>query len=196
MSKQQARARLTHQRALQEAGTEFARHGFADASLLRIAQRMNLTKGALYGHFNSKAEIAAALVALLDELLPHPGDPPTDPHPDPMADPMADLQELALTVARAVESDIQINAALRLTVDDALDNDRTPPFLEELHRRALELQKSRTPTHPAQPAVLADLLVIVLVGAYYTAPTLQRSGMSTRVQAIWDALTPHPSPTP
>lgn len=100
---------------------------------------------------------------------------------------MADLQELALTVARAVESDIQINAALRLTVDAALDSDRTPPFLEELHRRALQLLEAAGQT---EPAALADLLIVVLVGAYYTAPTLQRSGMSTRVQAIWDALAP------
>ncbi|MFF3601645.1 TetR family transcriptional regulator [Kitasatospora indigofera] len=190
MSKQQARARQTYQLALDAAGTEFARHGFADASLLRMAQRMNLTKGALYGHFSSKGEIAAALVALLDELLPHPGTPPTP------TDPLTQLRDIALTVARAVETDIQINAALRLAVDGALTGEAAPPFLEELRRHATQLLETSPPAPPAQPAVLADLLVVVLVGAYYTAPTLQRSGLSTRVQAIWDALAPHPPRTP
>ncbi len=184
-NKKQARSQRTYQLALESAAVEFARYGFADASLLRMADRMNLTKGALYGHFRSKEEIASSLVAMLDGVLEKLA---------ARSAPAGGVRELRLlsgSVADAIESDVRISAALRLAFDGAQRNEETPEFLTSLRRHALELlAASEEPDERTR--VLADLLIVVLVGAYYTAPAPERAGMSARVQDMWDLLAPAP----
>ncbi len=76
----QARALRTYDRVLDAAAYEFARYGYTNANLQNIADRIRLTKGALYGHFANKEELAAALdhhlSATLGYCSPRPGHRP------------------------------------------------------------------------------------------------------------------------
>lgn len=56
----------TRQRILESAYRVFASHGFAGATLDRIADDAGLTKGAIYWHFSSKNEL---FLALLEQRL-------------------------------------------------------------------------------------------------------------------------------
>lgn len=56
-------AEKTHQAILASAKTDFLRHGFAGASLRRIAADAGLTTGALYRHFRDKDALFEAVVA-------------------------------------------------------------------------------------------------------------------------------------
>ncbi|WP_406428061.1 TetR family transcriptional regulator [Streptomyces sp. NBC_00147] len=131
----QARSRVTYARILDAAATEFARHGYANASLQEIALRTGLTKGALYGHFASKEQLAETLVRRLDVKPPDP-----QPTADPLnASALGQLRDLTCDFATRIETDIQVNAAVRLAVDAAQKPDARSESLHHIAGRALEL---------------------------------------------------------
>ncbi len=66
MSRQQERARRTRSAIVRSAAAEFAKRGYAAASLSSILENSNATKGAMYFHFTSKEDLARAV---LDEGL-------------------------------------------------------------------------------------------------------------------------------
>lgn len=67
---QQERARRTRAAIVEAAATEFARRGYAAASVNTILEGSNATKGAMYFHFQSKEDLArAVLSAALNEYV-------------------------------------------------------------------------------------------------------------------------------
>lgn len=62
MAGQQERARRTRAAIVESAAAEFAKSGYAAASLNRILERSNATKGAMYFHFGSKEDLARAVL--------------------------------------------------------------------------------------------------------------------------------------
>lgn len=186
----QSRSRRTHEQILESAAAEFARHGYQDANLQRVADRIGVTKGAVYGHFDSKEGLASALVERLGEVLQSATDGPGAQD----APALEELRRFTSALAERIESDVRINAALRLAVDRAQAEAEPPGFLADIRRRALEVLDSdwppdgRTPSLPSGP--LADLAVAMLVGAYYTAPSTDRHGLSARVRDMWEVLVP------
>jgi AcrR family transcriptional regulator len=63
----QERAVRTREAALAAAGEVFAARGFAGTNLSDVYGSVGVTKGGLYGHFASKEDLAAAVVALEEE---------------------------------------------------------------------------------------------------------------------------------
>lgn len=64
--KKQDRAIRTRERLLESAGEEFDKNGYLATRLADISARAGVTRGSLYFHFDSKADIAEALV--IDKL--------------------------------------------------------------------------------------------------------------------------------
>ncbi|MCW2880619.1 MAG: putative transcriptional regulator, TetR family [Sphaerisporangium sp.] len=64
-------------KVLAAAGDEFTERGFRDAKIDRIAERAELTRGAVYSNFPGKRALYFAVLADLAERPPEP------PHPDP-----------------------------------------------------------------------------------------------------------------
>jgi AcrR family transcriptional regulator len=63
----------TIEKILKSAGDEFLRHGYAGASLRKIAATAGLTTGALYRHYADKAALYRALVEpVYHEILDYP----------------------------------------------------------------------------------------------------------------------------
>jgi AcrR family transcriptional regulator len=58
----QERARQTRRLILLAAAEEFATNGFRSTSLVHVAQRAGITKGAIYHHFGNKENLAASVV--------------------------------------------------------------------------------------------------------------------------------------
>ena len=67
MARQQERARRTRAAIISSAAVEFGRSGYAAASLNRILSGSNATKGALYFHFDSKEDLARAVIEVARE---------------------------------------------------------------------------------------------------------------------------------
>ncbi|MEU6219504.1 TetR/AcrR family transcriptional regulator [Streptomyces sp. NPDC047022] len=183
----QARSLRTHELVLDAAAAEFVRHGYPRANLQHVAARTGLTKGALYGHFASKEHLARALTEHLDtvmaEILAR--------HPATDLPARERLRALCRALAERVESDLRFNAALRLVLDEAPAAPEPPRLLADLRALAAEVVDSAEAGGVLESAVpspaLADLATVILVGAYYTAPDLERRGLAERVSDLWDA---------
>lgn len=65
----QERAHETRARILAGAAASFAEHGFAGATVADILARSGVTKGALYFHFETKEEVADAVLAAHGEWM-------------------------------------------------------------------------------------------------------------------------------
>ncbi|MEO7018131.1 MAG: TetR family transcriptional regulator, partial [Leifsonia sp.] len=65
---QQARAQRTRNTIIVGAATAFDRQGYSTASIADIASAAGVTKGALYFHFQSKDDIARAVIQRQHEL--------------------------------------------------------------------------------------------------------------------------------
>ena len=63
----QARARATREAILDAAAQEFSRHGYSAASLSGVVDRSGVTKGALYFHFESKQDMALAIIVEMEQ---------------------------------------------------------------------------------------------------------------------------------
>ncbi|MCZ0988417.1 TetR family transcriptional regulator [Streptomyces diastatochromogenes] len=172
----QDRARRTHELLLDSAAAEFVLHGFAGTNLSDVAARSRVTKGALYGHFDSKAELAEELTRGFEEewakLLASAG---------------SSLRELTVGLARRMDEDVRFAAGLRLTADAARVSRQEPVPLGELRVRLLELirdaQREGRIDAGHRPEVLARFVVAVLMGEHAT----RWSGVE-EVGELWDLV--------
>ncbi|MDT7846353.1 TetR/AcrR family transcriptional regulator [Streptomyces justiciae] len=178
----QARSLRTHELVLDAAAAEFVRHGYPRANLQHVAARTGLTKGALYAHFASKEHLARALTEHLDQVV----DELLARHKDADLPANEQLRALCCALAERVESDVRFNAALRLVMDEAQSAPEPPRLPADL--RALAAEGDDGLTEPLSSESLADLAVVILVGAYYTAPDPERRGLAERVRGLWDAV--------
>jgi AcrR family transcriptional regulator len=188
----QARALRTYDRVLDAAAAEFSQHGYPRTNLETVVARTGLTKGALYGHFASKQQLAAALTEHLetvtDTLITH------HRTADPTTTPLAQLVTLNCTLAERIQSDIRLRAALRLTTEQAQATHAPSHFLDTLEQATRHLihqarhQGQLDPGLPTQP--LADLSLAVLLGAYHSTPDPDFTDLHRRVRGMWDVLIP------
>jgi AcrR family transcriptional regulator len=125
------RSIITREKLLDAAAADFARLGYASTNLEQVASRLQLTKGAIYGHFPSKAAVAAELGRRFESVITEACEqvarqqsPPTER-----------IHALADSVQAAIESSVQIEAGLRITVDQARAARAPAPALVELHAR-------------------------------------------------------------
>lgn len=184
----QARALRTYDRVLDAAAHEFARFGYTNANLQNIADRIGLTKGALYGHFSNKEDLAAALTEHLAAQVQEQFDKAMAP-----SGPALDrLRALLSALAELFEGDARAHAALRLVLETAQAADRPAPLLDRaryvvlLLVREVQREGDWDASFPSEP--LTDLIVTAFVGAYWAGPAGDRSGMVGRVAAMWLVL--------
>jgi AcrR family transcriptional regulator len=200
MTGKQARSRLTYERVLDAAAEEFARQGYPNTNLQRVAERTGLTKGALYGHFPSKEKLARALVEQFDaalSTLDHDrtgGDEGAHASGGPDGTALGKLRSLTFSLADRLENDIRTAAALRLVMDRAQRTGEPPTMLSRLRAHAVELvleAQREWDVDPELPAErVANLLLAVLFGAHCAAPVVNWTKLPDRVREMWDLLDP------
>ncbi|MEV8037696.1 helix-turn-helix domain-containing protein [Streptomyces sp. NPDC086182] len=163
----QDRAQRTRERILDAAAEEFATHGHEGTTLQAVADRVGMTKGAVYGHFTSKQAVAAALEAYGALAL-------SALHPDSRApDPVDTLRRLVGEFGARLQSDIRLRAALRLHASHPAA--QPPTVLSDLLRhtsetvRAAQEEGAAAADHP--PHLIAGcLLTLACAGAGAAAP--------------------------
>ncbi|GAA3879297.1 TetR/AcrR family transcriptional regulator [Streptomyces lacrimifluminis] len=184
----QARALRTYDRVLDAAAEEFARYGYANTNLQRIADRIGLTKGALYGHFTNKEELATALT---DQLADTTGTLLDDAR-KPSAPARDRLRALVLALGRLFQTDTRALAALRLEAEAAWAGAVPIPLLVHTHEVVLQLvddtQREENLNSALQPRPLADLIVATVFGIVWTRYGARRGEPVDLVDAMWNAL--------
>lgn len=190
MVRKQARSLQTYERVLDAAAAEFARCGYAETNLQHVAARIGLTKGALYGHFASKEELAGALVEHLARTVRDLAAQDVAPG-SPAFDRLRSLTEL---LARGASLDVRIGAALRLVSDEIRAGNPPPDALTGLRLHTAALVRVAQADGDIQPLLsplaVAELLLAVVFGAHCTTSGAGPGEVPQRVRQMWEILEP------
>ncbi|KUN00468.1 hypothetical protein AQI95_34815 [Streptomyces yokosukanensis] len=184
----QARSERTRRKLIQAGARQFNEHGYASATLGRIAADTGLTKGALYFHFASKEVLADAVQqegsARLVEFLRR--------REESGAPPVQVLIDMTHWLSRALREDPMVGAGLRIAHECA---DREPPvtdFYRAWDREVLRLLRRAGEADALRAAGrgegAATLLWAMVCGLAAVAKALPAEELNQRLAASWDLL--------
>lgn len=180
----QERAVRTRARVLDAAAEEFATRGYMGTTLLGVVQRTGMTKGALYGHFSSKEDLATALIEEAgDELVERAAQCAGNG-----ATALDALRENVLDLARHLREDASARSALRLAME-VPHLDRHGLGLVErirllLTRAVTEAQADRRAIGRCSPETIARLLMSAFLGIPHPIPR-DEADASSRFNDLW-----------
>ncbi|MFE7835514.1 TetR family transcriptional regulator [Streptomyces sp. NPDC057474] len=183
MAKQE-RASRTHERFLDASAEEFSRYGYTGANLQRIAAHVGMTKGALYAHFPSKDALATVFTSSFDrvghELLQEIGE--GDP-------PLTSLRHVTVGFVCRMQSDLRFRAGLRLAFEEACTRGCAPAVITDLSvalaRLVGDAQERDELTTLQRPELISSLVVALMCGMYYTAPSDGLGDGAEQVGQFW-----------
>jgi AcrR family transcriptional regulator len=158
-------ARQTRQRILDTAGRLFAEQGYEGTTLQQIADRMGVTKAAVYYYFHTKAEIFSAIVVpefkAMNELL------------DAAETKRSRAERTRLVIAGLVEmlvaqrdalGILQANPAISVHVDAEIAS------FDQMRDRAIRVLFGDDPTPDQRAALYVTTAVAVVVPALADLP--------------------------
>lgn len=187
----QERAVRTRERLLAAAAEEFSAYGYQGTTLLDVVRRTGMSKGALYGHFSSKEELAATLIAeagdaLIARAAEGAGHGSTPQHA---------LRETILDLTRYLHRDALARSALRLAVE-APHLDRHALGLVEriclpLTSAVAQAQADARSMTRHPPEVIARILVSVFLEVPYPMPR-DDADATRRFYDLWEAVSKPP----
>ncbi|WP_225096901.1 TetR/AcrR family transcriptional regulator [Streptomyces sp. CoH27] len=183
----QDRARLTRERVLTAAAEVFAAQGYSRATLSAVAERIGMTKGALYGHFPSKKSLAGALI---DESRRTWVSLRTE-YDIPSTDAGGVLEGVVAGLAGRLQSDVRLRAAVRLASDCPVLARALGDVLAEVHNALAELVRraQRDGGFPAHsPRLVASLLLIVMCGLLHAPAGCAEERGGPGAERLWRLL--------
>ncbi|MBT2207464.1 MULTISPECIES: ScbR family autoregulator-binding transcription factor [Actinomadura] len=183
---QQQRAIRTRQVILSAAAKVFEERGYTAARLGEIIERANVTKGAVYFHFQSKAELALAVMDEQRRFVP-----PSAPRPSPLQDTI----DLTHRVARDLQENVVLRAAVRLVIEQGSFTMPNPSAYLMWVRSLRGLLDAARENGDLRPEVdlddVADLVVGALTGIQLMDQVLTgRSLFTLKITNLWRYLLP------
>ncbi|MFE2938503.1 ScbR family autoregulator-binding transcription factor [Streptomyces sp. NPDC059255] len=182
----QERSIRTRALLLAAAGEVFYEHGYAATTLKTIYERTGSTKGRLYHHFDSKADLA---IALLTEQVPMATVPPQE----------SKIQELIDTGFHFVDlmlNNSLIRGSVRLSTDGGLPQEinAAPTFhqwAQHVEQVLTQAQKSGQMLPGATPSEVAKTLIGSFVGIQLMSKaTDDRTSLPVRLSELWKVTLP------
>lgn len=185
----QERARATRERIVRGAAETFDRDGFASSSLADIAAASGVTKGALYFHFASKDDIAAAVIEA-EHAIASASARVTIAE---TASPLECAVILSADLARRLQSDPIVRAGIRLTTESSSSeiSVREPyedwlETFETVARAAVAAGELRPDVDPVQ---LARFIIPSYTGMQLVSEVFSgRADLPARVREMWGYL--------
>ncbi|MEV0125300.1 ScbR family autoregulator-binding transcription factor [Streptomyces sp. NPDC050703] len=187
----QERAIQTRRTILHAAASVFADTGFPAVTIKDVADKAEMTKGAVYFHFANKEAIAAAVA---DEFYRRLNEIIAPVLEDDQSSP-ATVVNVLLAVARGFRDDDYIKAGSRLQIERPYIKSEMPiPYVgfTDLLTELLEScrKAGNLPDH-VDPGALARVLRAALFGAQHISwVQADRQDVVDRVQEIIDAILP------
>jgi AcrR family transcriptional regulator len=174
-----------------DAGAEvFEAHGFAATNLQVVIDRTGLTKGALYGHFSSKAALATAVIDSFESSwreMTAGARHSTRPA-------LQTLNWLVLELTRRMADDIRFMAGLRLTIEAARPARTEESHLAELHGliTALVSLAQEQGDIPAghRPELIGRLLIALVLGTRESCFGIGCDDAASLLRSMWDTVLP------
>ncbi|MFI8517110.1 ScbR family autoregulator-binding transcription factor [Streptomyces sp. NPDC085481] len=169
----QDRAIRTRQAILEAAAAVFDERGYEAAKLSDILELAQVTKGALYFHFDSKEDLAHAVIDAQVSVVP------TAP---PQISKVQEFVDVGMVFAHQLTRDRVLRGSVRLTLDQGgHELNRSGPYREwtEIGRRLLDAAKEAGELLPhADPAEVAPLFVGAYAGLNLMTHALEGDRMS------------------
>ncbi|MGW5775059.1 ScbR family autoregulator-binding transcription factor [Streptomyces sp. NPDC003863] len=185
----QERARRTKVHILQSAAELFAERGYATVTLQDVAERAEMTKGAVYFHYTNKEALAVAVVQEHYARWPEILDGAEGDHEAPFDRLTAVLD----TVTRAFARDIVVQAGARLQIERALIDAELPePYVgweDYLSRLIGEAKDAGQLRAGVEPRAAARVLVSAFFGMQHISDVLSgRKDLTERHQELQTVL--------
>ncbi|OLR89529.1 ScbR family autoregulator-binding transcription factor [Actinokineospora bangkokensis] len=186
MAKQE-RAERTRTAILDAAAEAFEEHGFAGARLSDILARASVTKGALYFHFQSKEEIARAIIDEQFTIWPVP-----DPADNAGVQGFIDLTH---EMARRLQGDVRIRASIRLVIEYGTFTDPATTayqgWISTGERFLGHAQDKGDVRAEVSPRDVATYIIGSFTGVQVSSEVLSgRTDLSDRVTTMWRIILP------
>ncbi|MEU5279437.1 ScbR family autoregulator-binding transcription factor [Streptomyces asoensis] len=187
----QERAGRTRRQLLNAAATAFAEKGFPSVTLQDIADRAEVTKGAVYFHFTNKEAVAVAVTEEFYTQLPAIAESVTAR----LLPPLDAVAELLLQTAVALRDNPVMQAGARLQIErNLVDADMPTPFSEFTHLITELLAQAR---HEGTLRTTTDIasMARVIVAAFFGSQHISwvqhnRADLTERVREIIDVTLP------
>jgi AcrR family transcriptional regulator len=175
-------------KVLAAARDEFARRGFRDAKVDVIAERAELTRGAVYSNFPGKRALYFAVLADLAERAPRPATPPPDPSASDVLAAFARAWVARLPLATDSDSD-DARLARDLLPEILADEHTRRPFAQLMRVNAILLGLALERRHPGRRLVrVAEAALTTLHGASQLAAAAPGFGEPFHVVTACAAL--------
>ncbi|MBT2502080.1 ScbR family autoregulator-binding transcription factor [Curtobacterium sp. ISL-83] len=185
----QQRAVVTRAAIIEAAAAEFDERGYLGASVDAVAERAGLTKGAVYFHFASKAELAGAVIARQHEVARGYAEDATARGTTPLESMMWMAQGLATQMIH----EVVVSAGIRLSTDSAsVDVDRQNPYEDWIVIATATMQRAieAGEVDPSwDPALIARVVIPAYTGVQTMSDVLaNRSDLYERLRELWTVL--------
>ncbi|MFJ7155292.1 ScbR family autoregulator-binding transcription factor [Streptomyces sp. NPDC101118] len=181
----QDRAVRTRQAILEAAATVFEERGYDAAKLTDIVKIAQVTKGALYFHFDSKEDLAQAVI----DAQVH-----VEPTHTPQDFKAQEFVDVGMIFSYRLKHDILMRGSARLTLDQTGRSlARSGPFHGwiDLNSGILAEAKERGELLPhVDPVATARLVVGAYAGINLMSQTLQGSDLDEQVSTLYTLLMP------
>ncbi|WP_367044722.1 ScbR family autoregulator-binding transcription factor [Streptomyces sp. Je 1-332] len=182
----QERAEQTHRVLIHAAAEVFDEFGYAGASISRILKRAGVTAGALYFHFDSKEDLARAVM---------------NSQPDSLVPLLAvrglqRLIDLTLVWSWQLQSDPLLRAGVRLTNEQTSMNGplNAEPYekFRGILTSCLEEARDDGELQPGiEPVLVAEFVLAACTGMQmYSNVASGRADLPQRTQQMWNLLLP------
>ncbi|MGW0043439.1 ScbR family autoregulator-binding transcription factor [Rhodococcus sp. NPDC003348] len=189
MARQQERARRTRAAIVEAAAVEFARRGYAAASVNTILEGSHATKGAMYFHFESKEDLArAVLTAALEKYTES-----TDRWRRVDADPFQVLRAIIVELADRFAAEVIVQAEFRLIIEPEFYSDvragGSQVWGHTAHELVLRAQREGHLRPGADPVVFSRVLGACLAGQRYMLDmSTDSTGLRERFEEAFEVL--------
>jgi AcrR family transcriptional regulator len=183
---QQVRAQITRERLIDGAAEAFTRLGYISATTSDIARAAGATRGALYFHFQSKEEIARAVVDKEQRLAVESGTRIVE-----MGRPALEtMLLLSADLAERMQVDPVVKAGIRLTTENSnFDPPLRAPYEQWLATfgaiAAVAVEQGDF-RHDLDPAMFARFLIPSYTGIQLVSDTFTgRADLLPRIREMW-----------
>ena len=183
---QQERARVTRDKIMLGAAEVIRRVGYANATLGDISDAAGVTKGALYFHFESKEDIARALVEEQHRITRVAAE-------DILAEnapALETMMRLCMDLAQRLTDDPIVRAGIRLTTDsstfEAPLQDPYRDWMAMFEMLAVRAEERGETTGEVPPNVIARFIIPAFTGVQLVSETFTgRTDLPNRVGEMW-----------
>lgn len=188
MARQQERAKRTRAAIINSAAIEFGRSGYAAASLNRILEGSGATKGALYFHFDSKEDLAKAV---LDAAIEHQVSITEPLFAEEGTSPLSALSRYCDEIADALVDEVVVQAGFRLTQDPEFFHDVVTAS-KDWFGTLLAVARQASDAGELRPGVdpdhFCELLLATLVGQFFVSGVIGGPDLKTRFRDVFDVF--------